>query len=92
MGFAQKAQLQRLKMKVSVSQLAGSFLLCLSRDGEDLSMQKNGFQNQVCQRTGNTPQSLPQVAKEIEVKGCLRISSDHLAPLQKLIANFPVSE
>lgn len=84
MGFAQKTQLQKLKMYVSVLQLTGSFLLCLSRDGEDLSMQNKGFQNQACQRTGNTPQSLSQVAKETEIKGCLRIPSALLVALSEI--------
>lgn len=65
--------------------LAGSILLCLARDEEDLSMQNKGFQHQAGQRTGNTPQSLSQLAKEIEIKSCLGIPSDRLVALSEII-------
>lgn len=65
--------------------LAGSALLCLARDGDDLSVQNKGFQHQAGQRTGNTPQSLSQLAKETEIKNSPRISSDHLVALSEII-------
>lgn len=70
---------------VHVSLTAGSILLCLARDGEDFFLQNKGFQHQAGQRTGITPQSLSQLAKEIEIKNCLRIPSDHLVALSEII-------
>lgn len=84
-GFAQRTRLWKLKMYMSALLLAGSVLLCLARDGEDL-IQNKGFQHQAGLRTGNITQSLSQLAKETKIKSCLRMSSDIRWPCQKLFA------